>query len=133
MTYPRTTTKFTVRWDVDEDRLLVLDEGIDDVRTILKNFVVHITLTTRETSPVGEDHERQLFTVVEVTNGLGGLERGVRVPNTTSFLCDLLDRVGVGRVGGRDVLNGAGLDTNDTDRDTTEASATDYDSTGPAT
>jgi hypothetical protein len=89
-------------------------------------------LTTRETSPVGKNHQRQLLTVVEVSDSLSGLEGRVGVPNTTSLVCDLLDRVRVGRVGGCDVLDRASLNTNDTDGDTTKASTTNNDSASPA-
>jgi hypothetical protein len=90
-------------------------------------------LTTRETSPVGKNHQRQLLTIVEISNSLCCLEGGVRVPNTTSLVGDLLNRVGVGGVSGCDVLNRASLNTNDTDGNTTETSTTDDNSASPAT
>lgn len=73
-----------------------------------------------------------MLTVVEISDSLCGLEGGVRVPNTTSLVGDLLNRVGVGRVSGCDVLNRASLNTNDTDGDTAETSTTDNDSASPA-
>ncbi|CAG9956035.1 unnamed protein product [Clonostachys rosea f. rosea IK726] len=118
--------------NVDEDGLFVLDEGVDNERTVLENLVVHVTLTTRETTPVGKDHQRQLLTIVEVIDSLSSLEGGVGVPNTTSLLADLLDRVGVGRVGRGDVLDRACLNSNDTHGDTTETSTTNHNGTSPA-
>jgi hypothetical protein len=74
-----------------------------------------------------------LLTIVEISNSLCCLEGGVRVPNTTSLVGDLLNRVGVGGVSGCDVLNRASLNTNDTDGNTTETSTTDDNSASPAT
>ncbi|CEI38582.1 unnamed protein product [Fusarium venenatum] len=109
---PRSTTKLTEGRDVDEDGLLVLDEGIDDERTVLEDLVVHVALTTRETTPVGKDHQRKLLTVVEVVDSLG---------------------IRVGRVGRSDVLDGSDLDTDNTHRDTAETSTTNDNSLGPTT
>jgi len=74
-----------------------------------------------------------LLTVVEIANSLSGLEGGVRVPDTTSFLSDLLDRVGVGWVSWSDVLDRASLNTDDTNRDTGKTSTTDNNGTSPST
>ncbi|GKT88894.1 LOW QUALITY PROTEIN: hypothetical protein Ct61P_06744 [Colletotrichum tofieldiae] len=120
------------RGDVDEDGLLELDEGVDDVGTVLQNLVVHVALTTRETSPVGENHERQLLTIVEVVDGLCSLEGGIGVPDTTSLVGDLLDGIGVGGVGRSDILDGAGLDSDDTHRDAAKASTTNNYGASPA-
>ena len=73
-----------------------------------------------------------MLTVVEVSDSLGGLEGRVGVPNTTSLVGNLLDRVRVGRVSRCDVLNRASLNANDTDGDTTETSTTDNDSASPS-
>ena len=128
---PGSTAELAVGWDVDEDGLLELDEGIDNVRAVLEDLVVHVALTARETTPVGEDHKRQLLAIVEVLNGLSSLEGRVGVPDTTGFRSDLLNGVGVGRIGRSDVLNRASLDTDDTNRDATKASTTNNDSLGP--
>ena len=72
-----------------------------------------------------------MLTVVEVSDSLGGLEGRVGVPNTTSLVGNLLDRVRVGRVGRCDVLNRASLDTDNTNGDTTKASTTDNDGASP--
>ncbi|CAI6094390.1 unnamed protein product [Clonostachys chloroleuca] len=117
--------------NVDEDGLFILDEGVDNERTVLENLVVHVALTTRETTPVGKDHQRQLLTIVEVIDSLSSLEGRVGVPDTTSLLADLLDRVGVGRVGRGDVLDCASLDSNDTHGDTTKTSTTNHNGTSP--
>ncbi|ROV86895.1 hypothetical protein VMCG_10866 [Cytospora schulzeri] len=130
---PGSSTEFAVWRNVDKDRLLILDEGVDNERTILENLVVHIALTARESLPVGKDHERQLLTVVEVVDGLSSLERRVGVPHTTGLLADLLNGVRVGRVGRRDVLDRSGLDSDDTHGDTTKASTTNNNGTSPAT
>jgi len=74
-----------------------------------------------------------LLTVVEVADSLSGLVGGVGVPDTTSLRGDLLNGVGVGRIGRRDVLDGASLNTNNTDRDTAKTSTADDDGPGPAT
>ncbi|GKT80765.1 LOW QUALITY PROTEIN: unnamed protein product [Colletotrichum tofieldiae] len=129
---PRATTKLAEGGDVDEDGLLELDEGVDDVGTVLQNLVVHVALTTRETSPVGENHERQLLTIVEVVDGLCSLEGGIGVPDTTSLVGDLLDGIGVGGVGRSDILDGAGLDSDDTHRDAAKASTTNNYGASPA-
>ncbi|CAH0047846.1 unnamed protein product, partial [Clonostachys solani] len=118
--------------NVDEDGLFILDEGVDNKRTVLENLVVHVALTARETTPVGKDHQRQLLTIVEVVDSLSSLEGRVGVPDTTSLLADLLDRVRVGRVGRGDVLDRASLDSNDTQGDTTETSTTNHNGTSPA-
>ncbi|CAH0025223.1 unnamed protein product [Clonostachys rhizophaga] len=119
--------------NVDEDGLFILDEGVDNERTVLENFVVHVALTTRETTPVGKDHQRQLLTIIEVIDSLSSLEGRVGVPDTTSLLADLLDRVGVGRVGRGDVLDRASLDSNDAHGDTTKTSTTNHNGTSPTT
>ncbi|GJD05392.1 hypothetical protein ColKHC_14217 [Colletotrichum higginsianum] len=129
---PRTATKLTEGRNVDKDGLLELDEGVDDVGTVLQNLVVHVALTTRETSPVGEDHERQLLTVVEVVDGLGSLEGRVGVPHTTGLVRHLLDRIGVGGIGRGDVLDRAGLDRDDTHGDATETSTANNNGASPA-
>jgi hypothetical protein len=131
-TYPWTTTELSEGRNVDEDGLLVLDEGIDDVWTVLEDLVVHISLTTRETSPVGKNHQGQLLTIVEISDCLCGLEGRVGVPNTTGLVGNLLDGVGVGRVSGCDVLNRASLNSNNTDGNTTKTSTTNNDSASPA-
>jgi hypothetical protein len=120
-----------MRRNVDEDGLLVLNEGIDNVRTVLEDLVVHVTLATRETSPVGKNHHGQLLTVVEVTESLSGLEGGIGVPYTTGLLGDHLHRVGVGRVGRGDVLHRAGLDSDDTHGNTTKTGTTNNDGASP--
>ena len=130
---PRATTKLAEGRNVDEDGLLELDEGVNDEGAILEDLVVHVALTTREATPVGKDHERKLLAVVEVVDGLGSLEGGVGVPDTASLIGHLLDRVGVGGIGRSDVLNGTGLDSDDTHGDTAEASATDDNGAGPST
>lgn len=131
-TYPGSTTEFTGRGNINEDRLLVLGKRIDNVGTVLEDLIVHVTLTTRETSPVGQDHHRQLLTIVEVAQSLGGLEGGVGVPHTTSLLGDHLHRIRVGRVSRGDILHRPSLDSNHTHRDTAETGTTDNNGTGPA-
>ena len=78
---PRTTTEFTEGRNVNEDRLLILDESIDDVRTILENLVVHVALTTRETTPIGKNHQWELFTIVEVADCLCSLGQDRKTEN----------------------------------------------------
>jgi hypothetical protein len=73
-----------------------------------------------------------MLTVVEVTDSLGGLEGRVGVPNTTGFVGNLLNGVWVGRIGRGDVLDGASLNTDDTDWNTSKTSTTDNDSASPA-
>ncbi|KAH6606989.1 hypothetical protein Trco_006142 [Trichoderma cornu-damae] len=79
-----------------------------------------------------QDHERKLFTVVEVIDGLSSLESRVGIPDTAGLVADLLDRVGVGGIGRRNVLHSAGLDSNDTHGNTTKASTTNDNSSSPA-
>jgi hypothetical protein len=86
MTYPGTATKLAKWWYVHKDGLLIFDERIDNVRAILEHLVVHVALTTRETTPVCKDHNWKLLAVVEILQCLRGLEGRVRVPDTTSFL-----------------------------------------------
>ena len=73
-----------------------------------------------------------MLAIIEVADGLSGLEGRVRVPHSTSFLHDLLLGILVGGIGRDDVLNGASLNTNHTYWDTTKTSATDDDSLCPA-
>ncbi|KAH3686397.1 hypothetical protein WICPIJ_002576 [Wickerhamomyces pijperi] len=87
------------------DWLLVVNQGIDNERTVLQDFVVHVTLTTRETSPVGQDHQWQLFTVVEIVDGLSSLEGRVWIPDLTSFLDKLFGGALVGWISRDQVLD----------------------------
>ncbi|GFF28865.1 hypothetical protein IFM46972_02469 [Aspergillus udagawae] len=107
--------------------------SVDNVGTVLEDLVVHVTLTTGETSPVGQDHDGQLLAIVEVTESLSSLEGRVGVPHTTGFLADLLHGVRVGRVGRGNVLNGTSLDSNDTHRDATEAGTANDNGASPST
>ena len=84
-------------------------------------------------TPIGKDHEWQLLPVVEIADCLCCFEGGIRIPDTTSLLSDLLRRVGVRWISGHNILNGASLNSNDTDRNTAKASATYNHGPGPST
>ncbi|RUS26109.1 hypothetical protein BC938DRAFT_471233 [Jimgerdemannia flammicorona] len=121
---PRATTQLTVGNDIHENGLLVVGQRVDDVRTVLENFVEHVALTTGEATPVGEDDQRQLLALVEVVDGLSSLEGRIGVPHLTGFHQHLLMRVGVGGIGRDNVLDGPGLDSNAAHGDTTETCTT---------
>ncbi|PNY27761.1 Uncharacterized protein TCAP_02317 [Tolypocladium capitatum] len=129
---PRAAAQLAERRNVDKDGLLKLDQGIDDEGAVLENLVEHVALTAREASPVGQDHQRQLLAVVEVVDGLRRLEGRVGVPHATGLVADLLHRVGVGRVGRRDVLDRARLDGNDAHGDAAQAGTAYHDGLRPA-
>jgi hypothetical protein len=113
--------------------LLILDKRVDNVRSVLENFIVHITLPTRETSPVCQDHQRQLFTIVEVPDGLCGLECGVRVPDSTCFVGNLLHRIRVSWVSRGDILHRACFNSDNTHGNATKASTANNNRLGPTT
>ncbi len=106
-------------------------ETIDDLGTLLEDLIVHVLLTTRESTPVSKDDQRKTL-LVKVPDGLCSLVRRVGVPNLTGFHDALLSRVGVGRVSGHDTLKSAGLDSNDTDGDTAKTGTTSDNRSGPA-
>ena len=85
---------------------------------------------TRESSPVGKDHEWQLF-AVEVVDGLGRLVGRVGEPHLSGLLDRLGLRVQIGRVGRDDGLHGTGFYAHHTDGLATQAGATGDHSLGP--
>src|SRR5699024_5264046 len=105
-------------------RLLILDKGINNVRPILEHLMIHIPLATREPSPVCQNHDGKLFSMVEVLQRLRSLERRVGIPHSSSLRRNHLDRVRISWIGGSDVLDGSSLDSDDTHRDTGETSTT---------
>mmetsp|Transcript_21658 Transcript_21658/g.60466 ORF Transcript_21658/g.60466 Transcript_21658/m.60466 type:complete len:588 (+) Transcript_21658:183-1946(+) len=106
---PRATAKLSERRDVDKDRVLVLDERVNDLRAKLQHLLVHVARATRETTPIGKDNERQIFPAVEITYRRRGLESAVWEPNLPGLrLHDLLARR-VGRVCGHDAVDVARL------------------------
>jgi hypothetical protein len=113
--------------------LLILDKRVDNIRSVLEDLIVHITLATRETSPVRQDHQWQLLAIVEIPDGLCSLECGVGVPDSTCFIGNLFHRIGIGWVSRGDVLHRASFDCDDTHGDATQASTPDNNSLGPPT
>ena len=57
---------------------------------------------------------KDLLAIIEVFDGLCSLECAVGVPDTSSFVSDLLNRVWVGRICRGDVLYRTSLNTNNT-------------------
>jgi len=129
---PGTTTKLSVGRDVNKEGLLEVAEGVHDVRAILQNLVKHVALASRESPPVGKNDQRELFSLVEVVDGLRRLEGRVWEPHLTSLLVDLLLRVSVGRVGGNNLLHGSRLNGNHSHRDASEASPPSHNCLGPS-
>mmetsp|Transcript_13466 Transcript_13466/g.36269 ORF Transcript_13466/g.36269 Transcript_13466/m.36269 type:complete len:694 (+) Transcript_13466:423-2504(+) len=102
--HPSSAAQLPARGDVNRHRVFVIDKRVDDHRTILEDLGKHVARASREPAPVGEDDEWQILASVEVTDGLSGLEGGVREPHLASLR--LLDVMGldVRRVG-RDVTD----------------------------
>mmetsp|Transcript_17637 Transcript_17637/g.35580 ORF Transcript_17637/g.35580 Transcript_17637/m.35580 type:complete len:404 (+) Transcript_17637:428-1639(+) len=96
--HPRTTTEFTVRWDVNEDGLFVFAQGINDLGSKLEDLAVHVTCTSGETTPVGENDQRQVLSPIEILNGLSRLECRVREPNLTGLRLNSLPGLRVSRI-----------------------------------
>ncbi|KAH3668229.1 hypothetical protein OGAPHI_001983 [Ogataea philodendri] len=129
---PRSTSQFSGWRDVCEDWLLEVHKSVHNISSVLENLVVHVSLTTRESSPVGQNHQWQLLTVVEVTDGLSSLEGRVWIPNLTGFLHQHLGRILVGGVGRSQILHSSGLHTDNTHRNTSKTGSTNNNSLGPS-
>jgi hypothetical protein len=78
---PGATTELTVGWEVDENRVLVGAESIDNHGAELEHLLVHVTGAARETTPVGEDDEGKVLATVEILNGSSSLVSRVGEPN----------------------------------------------------
>mmetsp|Transcript_21959 Transcript_21959/g.41126 ORF Transcript_21959/g.41126 Transcript_21959/m.41126 type:complete len:357 (-) Transcript_21959:181-1251(-) len=130
--HPRTTSELTVWWDVDEHRLLVRAQGIHDLRSKLENLTIHVSSASGETTPVGEDYQRQVLSPVEVFNGLGRLESRIREPYLTCLRLDRLPRFRVGRVCRDASVNKPGLHSDASDRDAAQLASSDNDRLAPA-
>ena len=96
-------------------------------RTLFKLLTFH---APGEASPVGKDHEWELF-AVEVADGLRRLVGRVREPHLPSLLDDLGLGVQVSRVGGEDGLYGPGLHTDHTKRHAAQTGTTHHNGLRP--
>lgn len=65
-------------WDVDKHGVLVGHQGVHDHSPKLEDLPKHVAGAATETAPVGEHHEWQVLTPVEVVDGLGRLVCRVR-------------------------------------------------------
>ena len=68
------------RRKIDEDRLVVVVEGIHYIGAELDDLVEHVLHSPGEAPPVGQHHQGQLL-AVEVVDGLGRLEGRVGEPH----------------------------------------------------
>mmetsp|Transcript_1162 Transcript_1162/g.2483 ORF Transcript_1162/g.2483 Transcript_1162/m.2483 type:complete len:482 (+) Transcript_1162:570-2015(+) len=128
---PRATAKLTIRRNVHKHRVTVNAKFIDNHRTKFQDFTVHVPSTTTETTPVRKDEQRQVFSVVEVTNRGSRLVRTVREPDLARLGQDRFARLRVGRVSRDTLLHQARLNGDDTTRNATEASAASDDRLTP--
>mmetsp|Transcript_16149 Transcript_16149/g.37808 ORF Transcript_16149/g.37808 Transcript_16149/m.37808 type:complete len:274 (-) Transcript_16149:2081-2902(-) len=129
---PRSSPQLSTRRDVDKHRMLVLDQGVDDVGSKLEHFTVHVPSATREAAPICKDDERQVLTIVEVTNGSCCLEGAVWEPDLASLRFDDLLTRWVCRVGGDFPLNVSRLDSNHAERHTAQLGTPNDDAPAPA-
>mmetsp|Transcript_33963 Transcript_33963/g.74703 ORF Transcript_33963/g.74703 Transcript_33963/m.74703 type:complete len:752 (+) Transcript_33963:106-2361(+) len=127
---PRSSAELAMGWEVNVYGMLVLTKSINDLGTELEDFASHITATTRESTPVGKDHDRKTL-LVEVTNSLSSLEGGIREEDLTGLGKDGLARVGIGRVSRDDLLNESGLDGDSSHGNTSKTAAADNDTLTP--
>mmetsp|Transcript_23599 Transcript_23599/g.57152 ORF Transcript_23599/g.57152 Transcript_23599/m.57152 type:complete len:394 (+) Transcript_23599:556-1737(+) len=129
--HPGAPAQLPSRRDVDEDGLLVLAEGVDDLGAELEDLAVHVAGPPRESTPVREDHQRQVLPPAEVLDGLRRLEGRVREPDLPGLGLEGLPRFGVGRVGRDAPVDQPGLDGDAPDGNAAELSAPDDDALPP--
>mmetsp|Transcript_92510 Transcript_92510/g.211814 ORF Transcript_92510/g.211814 Transcript_92510/m.211814 type:complete len:300 (-) Transcript_92510:5046-5945(-) len=121
---PSSSTQLAMRGDVDENRMLIFNQSINDHGTIFQHLSEHVAGATGESAPVGKDDQRQIFTTVEITDSLRSLEGRVGKPDLTRL--GFLDVLGlrVGRVSWDMALHRPCLNRDHADGNATEAPAT---------
>ena len=67
---PGAATQLGAGRQVDEEGLLVVVDGIDNVRAVLEDLLKHVALATGEATPVGQNHQRKLLAMIEVVDRL---------------------------------------------------------------
>mmetsp|Transcript_23249 Transcript_23249/g.49496 ORF Transcript_23249/g.49496 Transcript_23249/m.49496 type:complete len:332 (-) Transcript_23249:2231-3226(-) len=107
--------------------VFVFTERVDNHCSKFQDFSCHITTSSTESAPVGEDHDGKTL-LLEVVDSLSSLVRRIRVQNLSSLRKNCFARVGVGRVGGDDLLNLTSLNGDSTERNSSETS-TSYNNT----
>mmetsp|Transcript_116485 Transcript_116485/g.336467 ORF Transcript_116485/g.336467 Transcript_116485/m.336467 type:complete len:261 (+) Transcript_116485:716-1498(+) len=120
-----------MRRDVHVNRVLVFTKGIDDHGSELQDFTSHITRTSRESTPVGKDHDRKAF-LGKVTDGLGGLVRRIREQDLTSLRKDGFSGVGISRVGRDNLFHLTSFNGDGTHGDTTKTTTSNDNSLTPS-
>mmetsp|Transcript_35223 Transcript_35223/g.51684 ORF Transcript_35223/g.51684 Transcript_35223/m.51684 type:complete len:266 (-) Transcript_35223:5346-6143(-) len=129
---PRATTQLTARGNVDVDWVLVGAEGINNLGTEFEHLLVHVAGAARETTPVGENDERQVLAAVEILDCLSCLERRVRKPHLASLRLNDLPGLGVGRIGGDAAVHQPSFNCDHTHGLTTETSTSHHHRLAPA-
>mmetsp|Transcript_80600 Transcript_80600/g.203804 ORF Transcript_80600/g.203804 Transcript_80600/m.203804 type:complete len:462 (-) Transcript_80600:1228-2613(-) len=130
--HPGATTELATRGDVDEDRMLVLHQSIDDLRAKLQDLVVHVARAAREAAPIREDHQWQVLAPVEVADGRRCLVRAVGKPYLAGLrFQDLLARR-VGWVSRHPAVDVPRLHSDDTHGDAAELRAAGDHAAAPA-
>mmetsp|Transcript_7131 Transcript_7131/g.20250 ORF Transcript_7131/g.20250 Transcript_7131/m.20250 type:complete len:221 (+) Transcript_7131:722-1384(+) len=120
-----------MRRNVHVHRVLVFAKSIDNHGSKLEDFSSHVTRASRESTPVGKDHDGKAF-LGKVTDGLSSLVRRVGEQDLTSLRKNGLTRVGVSRVGGDDLLDLAGFNSNGTHGNTSQTSTTNDNGLAPS-
>mmetsp|Transcript_14117 Transcript_14117/g.35639 ORF Transcript_14117/g.35639 Transcript_14117/m.35639 type:complete len:505 (-) Transcript_14117:4504-6018(-) len=129
---PSSATQLPMRRDVDENWMLVLHQSIDNHSTVLEHLREHVASAARETPPVGENDQRQVFTAVEILDGLRSLESRVRKPDLTGLGLDNVLRLGVRGIRWDVTFYRPCLHCDDTDGDTPEAPTSHHNRLAPS-
>lgn len=82
---PGAAAQLGVGVNVDEHRLRVVHERVDDHRAELEHLLVHLAHAAREAAPIGENEQREAL-ALKVLHRLRCLVRARRVPHLTGQL-----------------------------------------------
>mmetsp|Transcript_10027 Transcript_10027/g.22290 ORF Transcript_10027/g.22290 Transcript_10027/m.22290 type:complete len:223 (-) Transcript_10027:626-1294(-) len=129
--HPGAPTEFALRGNVNEDGLFVIHQGIHNLSSEFQDFSVHVSSSSRETTPIGKDHQRKIFAHIEVPYGCGCLVGTVRKPHLSCLRLDNLSTLWIAGISRYSPFNIPGLDCYDTHGDAPQACSTYYYTSAP--
>mmetsp|Transcript_38290 Transcript_38290/g.56398 ORF Transcript_38290/g.56398 Transcript_38290/m.56398 type:complete len:246 (+) Transcript_38290:1041-1778(+) len=118
---PGPTSNLSKWWNEHKYWLLICNKSINNLRSIFKNFIKHIPLSSTKSPPVGKYYKGQVFHT-KVIYCLGCFECTIWKPDTTGFLNDSFGCRYICRISGLNCFCSSIFRYDYTHGDTTKAS-----------